>query len=154
MSASYQIGYLLGTLLTPILFMLLIGTIYFFIKKGAVSFRQAVLNRWVITASIVLFVLGLVGRTHSNLQQDASHVYPDREVKGFTEGCVEKAKARLDSAVAEKICSCAIADIQKTYTYGEFKKIGTELEATKNLPAGVQNILASCAKKELGSQKS
>jgi hypothetical protein len=100
---AYQIGYLFGTLATPFLYMLIIGTIYYLIKKRRIPFRQAVINRWVIIASLVLFFLGLLSRTGLNLKQESSHVYSERVVTEFTAGCVETAKERVDSKIAEQM---------------------------------------------------
>jgi hypothetical protein len=144
---AFQLGYLVGTLVTPLFVMFVMGTIYYLIKKRRISFRQALLNRWIITASLGLFLLGLVGRATSSRQPDASHVYARREVTEFTRGCVESATVKLDKAKAEKICACAIADIQKAYTYGEFKKLGAELHASKAVPAGLRDILTACSQK-------
>jgi hypothetical protein len=144
---AYQIGYLLGTLVVPFLSILIIGTIYYWIKKRSIPFRQAILNRWVITSSLILFLLGLVGRTSSYLQQESSHVYPEKEVSGFIAGCVDSAKAKLDSKVAEGICSCTISEIQKAYTYGEFKKLSLEMQKSKVIPSGFRDVLTSCTQK-------
>jgi hypothetical protein len=90
-----------------------------------------------------------MGRASSNWQQDTSHVYPSADVKGFTSGCVESAKAKIAAATAEKICSCTIAEIQKTYTFGEFKKIGQEMQANKTMPPAIQASLTACAKQSV-----
>ncbi|MDX2213081.1 MAG: hypothetical protein SFY66_07305 [Oculatellaceae cyanobacterium bins.114] len=142
---AYQIGYITGKLLAPVLYMLIIGTIYYFIKGRRIPFRQAVLNKWVIAASLVLFLLGLVG-SGLNTQQDASHVYPEQEIKGFMSGCVDSAKTSTDVAVADKLCSCAIAQIQQTYTYGEFKALANEMQKSGVLPTGLSDIMLSCAR--------
>lgn len=64
-SAGYQLGYWLGTILTPFIFMLVIGGSYYLIKRltgSSITFNQAVFNRWVIGSSIILTLLGLLGR--------------------------------------------------------------------------------------------
>jgi hypothetical protein len=144
----YQIGYLVGTLITPLILILVIGTIYYIIKGGSIPYRKAIFSRWVIVSGLVLFLLGFAGRTSSYLQQEASHVYPERDVKAFTEGCVSTAKAKVDIKLAENLCSCAITEIQKSYTYGEFRKIDLEMERTKTIPSGFKNIVTSCAQKQ------
>jgi hypothetical protein len=144
---AYQIGYLFGTLVIPLLYMLVIGTIYYWIKRRSITFRQAILNRWIIASSVILFLLGLFGRTHSYLQQESSYVYPEREVSSFTTSCVDSAKAKTDIQVAQKICLCTISEIQKAYTYGEFKKLGSEAQKNKTIPSGFRDILTSCAQR-------
>ncbi|ELS32134.1 MULTISPECIES: hypothetical protein [Pseudanabaena] len=143
----YQIGYLVGTLVTPLILMLVIGTIYYWIKGGRIPYRQAILSRWVIVASLILFLLGLFGRASSYLQQESSHVYPERDIKAFTEGCVGSAKKKLDIKAAESFCTCSITEIQKAYTYGEFRKFDAEMNQQKSMPSGIKNIVTSCAQK-------
>lgn len=145
---AYQIGYLVGNLLTPLILMLIIGTIYYFIKGRSIPYSKAVFSRWVIISSLILFLLSFAGRLSSNLKQDASHVYPEREVKQFTEGCISTAKAKIDLKVAENLCSCSITEIQKAYTYGEFTKISTEMQKSKSVPDGFKSIITSCTQKQ------
>jgi hypothetical protein len=142
-----QLGYLFGYFLSPLLYMLIIGTIYYWSQRGSITFRQAILNRRVITLSLILFLLGLYGRTSTYLQQESSHVYPEEAVRKFTTACVDTAKAKLDIKVAEKYCSCTISEIQKSYTYGEFKKLGSEMEKNKTVPSGVRDVLNSCVQR-------
>ncbi|NMF58571.1 hypothetical protein [Pseudanabaena yagii] len=144
----YKIGYLVGTLISPLLLMLIIGTIYYFIKGRSIPYWKAVFSRWVIISSLILALISFVGRFSSDMQQDASHVYPERDVKAFTEGCLSGAKGKkVDIKVAEKLCSCSITEIQKAYTYGEFKKIDLEMQNSKSIPSGFRNIVTSCAQK-------
>ncbi|MBD2092542.1 hypothetical protein H6F67_22085 [Microcoleus sp. FACHB-1515] len=63
-TVGYQIGYMLNMILTPLIFILIIGGSYYLIKRftqNSISFGQAVLNRWVIGSSIIL-TLGLLRR--------------------------------------------------------------------------------------------
>jgi hypothetical protein len=144
---AHQIGYLVGTLVTPLILMLIIGTIYYLVKGRVIPYRKAIFNRWVIISSLILFLLGFAGRTSSYLNQEASHVYPENDVKAFTEGCISAAKGKVDIKVAEKVCSCSTTELQSTYTYGDFKKINLEVAKSKNMPSGFIKILTSCAQK-------
>ncbi|WP_103670138.1 hypothetical protein [Pseudanabaena sp. BC1403] len=144
---AYQIGYLVGTLITPLILMLIIGTIYYLIKGRVIPYRKAIFSRWVIISSLILFLLSFAGRLSSNLKQESSHVYPEREVKEFTEGCISSAKAKIDIKIAENICSCAIIEIQKNYTYGEFTKMSTEMQKSKSVSDRLKNIVTSCTQK-------
>lgn len=64
-SSGYKIGYVLSMILTPFIFMLIIGGSYYLIKRSTqsrITFGQAMLNGWVISSSIILTLLGLLGR--------------------------------------------------------------------------------------------
>jgi hypothetical protein len=149
----YQLGYLVGrTLGSLFLFMLIIGGIYYSLKRHSIPFRQAVLRWWVITASlglsVIVLLISLLSSVGTSLQQESSHVYPEDAVSGFTESCIDSSKARLGSATAEHLCSCAITEIQKAYTYGEFKKLSADLQKSNVLPAGLSDIFVRCAQKQ------
>jgi hypothetical protein len=147
--AAYDVGRLLGSfVIFPLILLLLIGTIYYFIKQRRISFSKAIFNPIVIGATVLLSLASLVGNVNSSSQQDASHSYPERDVSEFTEGCVESASERLGSEMAQKICSCAISEIQKNYTYGEFKKLGQEMQQTKAAPTKFEAAFSSCAQKQ------
>lgn len=144
----FKIGQLVGILITPFVLMVIIGTIYYFIKGRKIAYSKAIFSQWVIVSSLILFLLSFVGRVSSDLQQESSHVYPEKDVKAFTEGCLSGAKGKkVDIKVAEKLCSCSIAEIQKAYTYGEFKKIDIEMQNSKSIPSGFRNIVTACAQK-------
>ena len=150
---SYQLGYLVGrTLGSLFLFMLIIGGIYYSLKRHSIPFRQAVLRWWVITASlglsVIVLLISLLSSAGAALQQESSHVYPEDAVSGFTESCVGSSKARLGSATAEHVCSCAITEIQKAYTYGEFRKLSADLQKSGVLPSGLSDIFVRCAQKQ------
>jgi len=144
---AYQIGYLVGTLISPLFLLLIVGTIYYFIKGRRIPYRKAIFNRWIIVSSLALFLVSIVGRASLYLQQESSHVYPERDVKAFTQGFVSSAKTKIDIKIAENLCSCSIVEIQKAYTYGEFKKIDIEIEKNKSIPSGFRNIITTCALK-------
>jgi len=144
----FKIGYLVGTLISPLVLMLIIGTIYYFIKGRSIPYWKAVFSRWVIISSLILVLLSFVGRVSSDLQQEASHVYPAKDVQAFTEGCLSGAKGKkVDIKFAEKLCSCSITEIQKAYTYGEFKKIDLEMQNSKSIPPKFKDIVTACAQK-------
>lgn len=145
---SYQLGYLLGTLATPFFYMFVIGGIYYLIKKRRIPFRQALSNRWVIASSLILFFLNLVSSAGSYLQQEASHDYPKETIRNFTAGCVDRVKARGDNAFAQQVCSCLVVEVQKAYTYGEFKKLTAQMEKSQTLPSGFQSLVTSCNQKQ------
>jgi hypothetical protein len=147
---SYQLGALIGrTLVSFFFFMLIIGGIFYSLKRHSIPFRQAILRWWVITVSlglsVIVLLISLLSSAGTALQQDASHVYPVDAVSGFTESCIDSSKAGLGSARAERVCTCAITEIQKAYTYGEFRKLSADLQKSNVLPAGLSEIFVRCA---------
>jgi hypothetical protein len=70
--------------------------------------------------SVIVLLISLLISAGTALQQDASHVSPQDAVSGFTQSCIDSSKARLGSATAEHVCSCAITEIQKAYTLKGF----------------------------------
>ncbi len=144
---TYQIGYLIGTLISPLFLILIVGTIYYFIKGRSIPYRKAIFNRSIIVSSLALFLVSIVGRASLYLQQESSHVYPEKDINAFTQGCVSSAKAKIDIKIAKNLCSCSIIEIQKAYTYGEFKKFDIELEKSKSIPSGFRDIVTACALK-------
>src|SRR6266487_2520194 len=103
---SYQLGSLIGrTLVSFFFFMLIIGGIYYSLKRHSIPFRQAILRWWVVTVSlglsVIVLLISLLSSAGTALQQDASHVYPVDAVSGFTQSCIGSSKARLGSATAE-----------------------------------------------------
>lgn len=61
--AGFVIGYMLGTLLSPLLVMAVIGGVYWLFVRPRVTFRQAMFRWWVVLSSVVLVVLSLVSRS-------------------------------------------------------------------------------------------
>jgi hypothetical protein len=148
----YQLGFLVGrTLVAFIFFMLIIGGSYYLLKRHSLPFRQAVLRWWVITLSLcfsgIVLLITLLSFIGTSAQQESSHVYPADAVSGFTEACVDTSKAGLGSAAAERLCTCAITELQKAYTYGEFKKLSADLQKTAVPSTGLSDIFNRCARK-------
>jgi len=135
---AYESGRLVGSFFSH---MLIIGIMYYSIKKRTITLSQAVFNRWVITSSLVWLLLGLA-------QQNSSHVYPESAVRGFEAGCFDSAEATLDGEVIKKFCSCAILEIQKTYTYGEFKNILAQVQESKTIPSDIRDAMTSCSQRQ------
>jgi hypothetical protein len=150
---SYQLGALVGrTLGSFFFFILIIGGIYYSLKRHSIPFRQAILRWWVITVSlgfsVIVLLISLLSSIGTSLQQESSQVYPVDAVSGFTESCIDSSKARLGSATAEHVCSCAITEIQKAYTYGEFRKLSADLQKSSVIPSGLSDIFVRCAQKQ------
>jgi hypothetical protein len=59
------LGQIVGTLLFPFLVMLVIGGIYYLIRRPRVTFWGAVFRWWVVLIAVVLFVFGILGQVAS-----------------------------------------------------------------------------------------
>ncbi|GAP97577.1 hypothetical protein [Leptolyngbya sp. NIES-2104] len=71
--------------------------------------------------------------------------YPAEAVQIFTDTCVSQGDpSRVPTAIMREICSCNIREIQKTYTFEEFVRIGTTLGEGKEPPAGFKEIVEGC----------
>lgn len=114
----YLFGYFLGTILP-------IGTIFYFIKRRSITFSQAIFNPGVIIASLFFSFLSYSNEANKEL---SSYVYPEQAVIDFVQDCKKGVeKSNSGNTVAEKTCSCLIAEAQKKYTYGEFTNILKEM---------------------------
>lgn len=59
------LGQIVGTLLFPFLVMLVVGGIYYLIRRPRVSFWGAVFRWWVIVIGVVVLVFGLLAQVAS-----------------------------------------------------------------------------------------
>jgi len=59
------LGQIVGTLLFPFLVMLVVGGIYYLIRRPRVSFRGAVFRWWVIVIGVAVLVFGLLAQVAS-----------------------------------------------------------------------------------------
>lgn len=64
-TVARALGQIVGTLLFPFLVMLVIGGVYYLIRRPRVTFWGAVFRWWVVLIAAVLFVLGLLGQVAS-----------------------------------------------------------------------------------------
>jgi hypothetical protein len=72
-------------------------------------------------------------------------LYPAEAVKIFTDTCVEQGDGKIISTQAmREICTCNIREIQQTYTFEEFTRIGAGLGQGKPAPAQVNSIVENC----------
>jgi hypothetical protein len=141
----FSIGYLTGQFL---LWMIVIGSLYYFIKRRRISFLQAIFNRQVFGITFILYFLAVVIGMNLSSQQDSSHVYPEKAVKPFIAGCLDGMKEKIDSKVAGKICSCSMTKLQNKYTYSEFKKLSLTMQ-NKAMPPELKDVYTSCIPKQL-----
>jgi hypothetical protein len=66
-SPAEAIGYVVGFFFFPVLVMLLIGGIAYLVKRPQLTFRQAILQRWVIITAVVIWLLGICGQLGQRL---------------------------------------------------------------------------------------
>ena len=59
------LGQVVGTLLFPFLVMLVVGGLYYLIRRPRVTFWDAVFRWWVVLVAVILLVFGLLGQVAS-----------------------------------------------------------------------------------------
>jgi hypothetical protein len=64
-TVAEALGQIVGTLLFPFVVMLVIGGVYYLIRRPRVTFWGAVLRWWVVLIAVVFLVLGLLGQVAS-----------------------------------------------------------------------------------------
>jgi hypothetical protein len=114
-------------------------------------FRQAMLPTQVIVAAIALTACAnpFQKQDGNREAQLASHTYPKEIVQDFTRGCKENTPKEIKPDLAEKICTCAIGQIQQKYTLGEFRDLGEQLRKTGTPPNEIRDTIKGCAEKSL-----
>lgn len=155
--SAYQIGSLVGTMIGVLVGVGVALLLYKYLGKGAFGKsgnRGEVSRQKIFTARAVLIVLcailliGFAVAMRTRMQQNSSHTYPENVVNEFTKGCVNNAKANLEVSIAERVCSCTITEVQKGYTFGEFKSLSERAEKNGEVPSELRDALLSCARKE------
>ena len=66
--------------------------------------------------------------------------YPSNIDKAFIKGCVEGGASRA-------VCKCTLRKIERKYTLKQFVKISKRIEKGGDLPAAIEKMAGSCAKK-------
>ena len=64
-TVAEALGQVVGTLLFPFLVMLIVGGVYYLIRRPRVSFWGAVFRWWVVLVAVVVFVFGILGQMAS-----------------------------------------------------------------------------------------
>jgi hypothetical protein len=64
-TVARALGQVVGTLLFPFLVMLVVGGLYYLIRRPRVTFWGAVFRWWVVLIAVILFVFGLLGQVAS-----------------------------------------------------------------------------------------
>lgn len=71
--------------------------------------------------------------------------YPAEAVKIFVDTCVAQGDGKtISNQTMREICTCNIRDIQKTYTFEEFTRIGNSLGEGKPAPEGLDKLVEGC----------
>lgn len=156
--SAYQIGSIIGTFIGVLVGAVAAWLLYKYLGKssrasgngGATSANQSPARKVapILGICAIFFLTGFAALIRSHFQQNSSHTYPQALVDGFTKGCVNNAKVNVDLPTAERVCACAITEIQRAYTFGEFKTMAETAEKTREVPAGWQTILTSCSQKQ------
>ena len=64
-TVARALGQVVGTLLFPFLVMLVVGGLYYLIRRPRVTFWGAVFRWWVVLIAVILLVFGLLGKVAS-----------------------------------------------------------------------------------------
>ena len=64
-TVARALGQVVGTLLFPFLVMLVVGGLYYLIRRPRVTFWGAVFRWWVVLIAMILLVFGLLGQVAS-----------------------------------------------------------------------------------------
>jgi len=64
-TVARALGQVVGTLLFPFLVMLVVGGLYYLIRRPRVTFWGAVFRWWVVLVAVILFVFGLLSQVSS-----------------------------------------------------------------------------------------
>jgi hypothetical protein len=64
-TVAEALGRIVGTLLFPFAVMLVIGGVYYLIRRPRVTFWGAVFRWWVVLIAVILLVMGLLGKVAS-----------------------------------------------------------------------------------------
>jgi hypothetical protein len=64
-TVARALGQVVGTLLFPFLVMLVVGGLYYLIRRPRVTFWGAVFRWWVVLIAVILLVFGLLGQVAS-----------------------------------------------------------------------------------------
>ena len=64
-TVAKALGQIVGTLLFPFVVMLMIGGVYYLMRRPRVTFWGAVFRWWVVLIAVILLVLGLLGQVAS-----------------------------------------------------------------------------------------
>jgi hypothetical protein len=136
---AYMLGRVFGVLGSSLL---LVAAFFWLFKRGRISFRDAVLNPWVVLAGLALaavnFTVGLA---------------PDGGVLGkglrtaIRNGCVSSAVARMDGTAAGETCDCMIKEIENTFTRESFKALSASMEKNGVVSPEMGAIAAKCEPK-------
>lgn len=136
---AFQLGEVFGALIGPLL---LIGTALYLFKQGSVSYRDALLNRWVIAATLALAFVNFAVRF-----APPASVFAAGERAGVYTGCIESALARMDRKAAGETCTCMITEIENTFTHDQYKNSSASMQKTGIAPPEFGAIAAKCEPK-------
>lgn len=64
-TVARALGQVVGTLLFPFFVMLVVGGLYYLIRRPRVTFWGAVFRWWVVLVAVILFVFGLLSQVAS-----------------------------------------------------------------------------------------
>jgi hypothetical protein len=136
---GYQIGTVFGAFVGPLL---VFGALLFVIKRGKLTFYEAVQNRWVVGFT-VLTVLANMANGFSPAPKP--RVFnSDNELATFRTGCIEGGLPRMDRTKADTACACIVSQIESTLTRENFMMMMSTAAKTGVASPEMEAIAAKC----------
>jgi hypothetical protein len=127
----------LGAFVGPLL---VFGALVYLIKRGKLSFYEAVQNRWVVGFTVLTILANLANGLAPAPRLRVFN--SDSELATFKTGCMESALTRMDRNTAGTACACVISEIEGTMTRENF--VGLMSTAAKTgVPALAMEVIAA-----------
>jgi hypothetical protein len=136
---AHQLGTVFGAFVGPLL---VFGALLCMIKRGKMSFYEAVQNRWVVGFTVLTILANLA----NGLAPAAGlRVFnSDSELATFKTGCMESALTRMDRNTAGTACACVISEIESTLTRENFVGLMSTAAKTGVAAPAMEAIAAKC----------
>jgi hypothetical protein len=98
---------------------------------------------YLCTSICVFSLLGVIAP--ASVKATPVNSYPKPVVRGFIDGCITSGRNNDPNLMAQ-LCSCAIQNIQETYTLEQFVAIGRKSRSSKIPPKEIIQVTNICVK--------
>ena len=134
---AYQLGNVFGSFIGPFL---VLAAVLYLVKRGRLSFYEAVQNRWVIGFS----VLTVVANMAIGFAPRQRVFTGEGERTAFISSCIESALSRMDRTAAGTACACVIDEIENTITRANFTAMNSAMAKTGVPAPEIEAIAGRC----------
>jgi hypothetical protein len=134
---GYQFGNLFGSFIGPFL---ALASVLYLVKRGRLSFYEAVQNRWVVGFA----VLTVVANMAAGVAPRPRVFTDDGQRAAFNSGCIESALSRMERAAAGTACACVINEIENTITRADFVVMNSAMAKTGVPAPEIEAIAGKC----------